>query len=90
MPGSSGSQGIFFALFKCDHSKIKIKELDELNYQESWIRILLYHQLPNVLSQVDLDVCNSLGSFGATYECVFTDILHLAMMKEMEKLFEAD
>ena len=64
--------------------------------------------------KIDVDVCNSLGSFGATVsilfrqtqlfdlcitatdaenqqcERIFTDVRHLAMMKELEEPFEVD
>lgn len=61
---STSSQGTFFALFKCDHSKVE--ELDELVTNKAGFESFYTISSQTYSRKIDLDVCNSLGSFGAT------------------------
>ncbi|KAF6229198.1 hypothetical protein HO133_007314 [Letharia lupina] len=86
--GATGTQGTFLSLFRGDHSKVE--ELDELVTKKAGFESVFTISSQTYSRKIDLDVCNSLGSFGATCERIFTDIRHSAMMKEIEEPFETD
>ena len=66
---ATGTQSTFLALFKGDHSKVE--ELDELVAKKAGFDGNVFTISSQTYSRkIDLDVCNSLGSFGATVsEC---------------------
>lgn len=86
--GATGTQSTFLALFKGDHSKVE--RLDELVTRKAGFDSVSTISSQTYSRKIDVDVCNSLGSFGATCERIFTDVRHLAMMKELEEPFEVD
>ncbi|KAM0797102.1 putative adenylosuccinate lyase Ade13 [Usnea florida] len=86
--GATGTQSTFLALFKGDHSKVE--RLDELVTRKAGFDSVSTISSQTYSRKIDVDVCNALGSFGATCERIFTDVRHLAMMKELEEPFEVD
>ncbi|MCJ1453112.1 adenylosuccinase ade13 [Mycoblastus sanguinarius] len=86
--GATGTQATFLALFKGDHSKVE--ELDELVTKKAGFESMFTISSQTYSRKIDVDVCNALGSFGATCQRIGADIRHLAMMKEMEEPFEPD
>lgn len=69
--GATGTQGTFLALFKGDHSKVE--ELDELVTKKAGFDSVFTISSQTYSRKIDLDVCNTLGSFGATLSNVPPD-----------------
>ena len=86
--GATGNQGTFLALFKGNHDKVE--ELDELVTKKAGFDSVFTITSQTYSRKIDVDVLNTLGSFGATCERIQTDVRHLAMFKEMEEPFETD
>lgn len=86
--GTTGTQASFLALFDGDHAKVKaldkrVTELMGFSYT--------YPVTSQTYSRkVDIDVLQSLSSFGATAHKLATDIRLLANLKEVEEPFEQD
>ncbi|KAJ1531299.1 adenylosuccinase ade13 [Nowakowskiella sp. JEL0078] len=86
--GTTGTQGSFLALFDGDHNKVE--KLDELVTEMSGFKLAYQVTGQTYSRKVDLDVLNSLSSFGATAHKLATDIRLLAHLKEIEEPFEKD
>ncbi|KAF8335901.1 adenylosuccinate lyase [Cantharellus anzutake] len=86
--GTTGTQASFLALFDGDHDKVKaldrrVTELMGFTYA--------YPVTSQTYSRkIDIDVLQSLSSFGATAHKIATDIRLLAHLKEVEEPFEKD
>ncbi|KAJ3300580.1 adenylosuccinase ade13 [Borealophlyctis nickersoniae] len=86
--GTTGTQGSFLALFDGDHDKVE--ELDRLVTEMSGFPSAYPVTGQTYSRKVDLDVLNSLSSFGASAHKIATDIRLLAHLKELEEPFEKD
>ncbi|KAI8908469.1 L-Aspartase-like protein [Gorgonomyces haynaldii] len=86
--GTTGTQASFLALFEGNHDKVE--ELDELVTELSGFSAAYPVTGQTYTRKVDLDVLNSLSSFGATAHKIASDIRLLAHLKELEEPFEKD
>ncbi|KAL8790974.1 MAG: hypothetical protein Q9195_006119 [Heterodermia aff. obscurata] len=86
--GTTGTQASFLQIFDHDHEKVE--QLDELITQKAGFESVFTITSQTYSRKVDIDIVNTLGSFGATCERVAGDIRHLAMLKEMEEPNELD
>ncbi|TPX70626.1 adenylosuccinate lyase [Spizellomyces sp. 'palustris'] len=86
--GTTGTQASFLTLFDGDHDKVE--ELDRLVTEMSGFPSAYAVTGQTYSRKVDLDVLNSLSSFGATAHKIATDIRLLAHLKELEEPFEKD
>ncbi|KAI9292437.1 adenylosuccinate lyase [Neoconidiobolus thromboides FSU 785] len=86
--GTTGTQGSFLSLFQGDHEKVE--KLDELVTKLSGFEVPYAVTGQTYSRKVDIDVVNSLSSFGATAHKIATDIRLLANLKEIEEPFEKD
>lgn len=86
--GTTGTQASFLALFMGDHDKVE--RLDELVTEKAGFASAFTISSQTYSRKIDVDVCNALGSFGATCERIGTDIRLLANFKELEEPFEKD
>ena len=86
--GTTGTQASFLQIFRNDHEKVE--QLDELITQKAGFESVFTVTSQTYSRKVDVDIVNTLGSFGATCERVGGDIRHLAMLKELEEPNELD
>ena len=86
--GTTGTQASFLQIFNNDHEKVE--QLDELITQKAGFKSVFTITSQTYSRKVDVDIVNTLGSFGATCERVGGDIRHLAMLKELEEPNELD
>ncbi|KAI9095227.1 L-Aspartase-like protein [Phlyctochytrium arcticum] len=86
--GTTGTQASFLTIFDGDHDKVE--ELDRLVTEMSGFPSAYLVTGQTYSRKVDLDVLNSLSSFGATAHKIATDIRLLAHLKELEEPFEKD
>ncbi|KAJ3089682.1 adenylosuccinase ade13 [Quaeritorhiza haematococci] len=86
--GTTGTQASFLTLFDGDHDKVE--ELDRLVTEMAGFSQMYRVTGQTYSRKVDLDVLNSLASFGATAHKIATDIRLLAHLKEVEEPFEKD
>eukprot|EP00835_Amoeboradix_gromovi_P004663 NODE_377_length_9768_cov_0.153584.p2 type:complete len:500 gc:universal NODE_377_length_9768_cov_0.153584:1986-487(-) len=85
--GTTGTQASFLSLFDGDHEKVK-------NLDDMVTRYFNFHKRYDVTGQtysrkLDVDVLNTLMSFGTSVHKMCTDIRLLAGMKEIEEPFES-
>lgn len=86
--GTTGTQASFLALFNGNHQMVE--DLDDLVTELSGFSSAYPVTGQTYTRKVDLDVLNSLASFGATAHKIATDIRLLAHLKEIEEPFEKD
>ncbi|KAI8804335.1 L-Aspartase-like protein [Cladochytrium replicatum] len=86
--GTTGTQGSFMALFDGDEDKVMA--LDALVTEMAGFPAAYQVTGQTYSRKVDLDVLNTLGSFGASAHKIATDIRLLAHLKEIEEPFEKD
>ncbi|KAJ3106940.1 hypothetical protein HDU97_005221 [Phlyctochytrium planicorne] len=86
--GTTGTQASFLALFEGDHDKVE--ELDRLVTEMNGFPAAYGVTGQTYSRKVDLDVCATLASFGATAHKLASDIRILANFKEIEEPFEKD
>ncbi|KAG9302300.1 hypothetical protein G9A89_008791 [Geosiphon pyriformis] len=86
--GTTGTQASFLTLFEGDHKKVEA--LDRRVTELSGFKQTYPVTGQTYSRKVDVDVLNTLSSFGATAHKVATDIRLLASLKEIEEPFEKD
>ena len=86
--GTVGTQASYFAIFNGDHSKVKA--LDQLVTKKAGFEEAYPISSQTYSRRVDIDVADSLKTFGAICENIGVDIRLLASEHELEEPFGRD